>query len=82
MQSPVSTAALQSIYLVAVNGIFKSDTELKYLYIVKINILLSIKTIYVNLGPIIESKASINGNYCILKMIFLEQLQLNYNNDF
>ena len=48
----------------------------------EINILPSVKTIYVNLGPIIESKASINGNYCILKMIFLEQLQLNYNNDF
>ena len=48
----------------------------------KINILLSIKTTYINLGPIIESKASINRNYYILKIIFLEQLQLNYNNNF
>jgi len=29
-----------------------------------------------------ESEAFINGNYYILKMIFLKQLQLNYNNDF
>ena len=38
----------------------------------EINILLSIKIIYINLGPIIESKASISGNYYILKTIFLE----------
>jgi hypothetical protein len=40
----------------------------------EINILLSIKTIYINLGPIIESEAFINSNYRILKIIFLEQL--------
>ena len=73
---------LQSIYLAAINSIFKSNTKLKYLYILEINILLSIKIIYINLGPIIESEASINSNYCILKTIFLEQLQLNYNNNF
>jgi hypothetical protein len=48
----------------------------------KIDILLSIKTTYINLGPIIESKASINSNYRILKTIFLEQLQLNRDNNF
>ena len=48
----------------------------------KINILLFVKTTYINLGPIIESEAFINGNYYILKIIFLEQLQLNRNNDF
>jgi len=48
----------------------------------KIDILLFIKTTYINLGPIIESKAFINGNYRILKTIFLEQLQLNHDNDF
>jgi len=48
----------------------------------EINILLSAKTTHINLGPIIESKASINGNYYILKTIFLEQLQLNHDNDF
>ena len=48
----------------------------------EINILLSIKIIHVNLGPIIESEASISGNYCVLKTIFLKQLQLNHNNDF
>ena len=40
----------------------------------EINILLSIKTTHINLGPIIESEASISGNYRILKTIFLEQL--------
>jgi len=40
----------------------------------EINILPSIKTMYVNLGPIIENEASINSNYYILKTIFLEQL--------
>ena len=76
------TDTLQNAYLAAVNSIFKFNTELKYPRILKIDILLSTKTTHVNLGPIIESKASINSNYCILKTIFLEQLQLNYNNDF
>jgi len=60
------------MYLAAINGIFKSNTELKYPRIPKINILLSIKTTYINLGPIIESEAFINSNYYILKTIFLE----------
>ena len=74
--------ALQSTYLAAVNSIFKSNTKLEYLYILKIDILLSIKTIYINLGPIIESEAFINSYYNIFKIIFLEQLQLNNNNNF
>ena len=48
----------------------------------EIDILLSVKTTYINLGPIIESEASINSNYYILKTIFLKQLQLNRDNDF
>ena len=63
---------LQNTYPATVNGIFKSNTEFKYLYILKINILLFIKIMYVNLGPIIKSKAFINNNYYILKIIFLE----------
>ena len=74
--------ALQSVYLAAVNGIFKSNTEFEYLRMLEIDILLSVKTTHVNLGPIMESKASINDNYYILKTIFLEQLQLNHNNNF
>jgi len=62
------------MYPVTINSIFKSNTKLKYLRIPKINILLFIKTTHINLGPIIKSKASINGNYCILKTIFLKQL--------
>jgi hypothetical protein len=38
----------------------------------EINILLFIKITYINLGPIIESEASISSNYYILKIIFLE----------
>jgi len=62
------------MYLTAINGIFKSNTELKYPHIPEIDILLFIKIMHVNLGPIIESEASINGNYRVLKTIFLEQL--------
>ena len=76
------TDALQNAYPAAVNSIFKSNTELKYLRIPKIDILLFIKITHINLSPIIKSKASINSNYCILETIFLKQLQLNYNNDF
>jgi hypothetical protein len=54
----------------------------KYLRIPEINILLLVKTTYINLGPIIESKAFINSNYHVFKTIFLKQLQLNYNNNF
>ena len=38
----------------------------------KINILLFIKITHVNLDPIIDSKAFINNNYYIFKIIFLE----------
>jgi len=38
----------------------------------EIDILLFIKITYINLGPIMESEASINGNYHVLKIIFLE----------
>jgi len=64
--------ALQSIYPATINGIFESNTELKYLYMPEIDILLFIKTMHINLGPIIESEAFINSNYRILKTIFLE----------
>ena len=48
----------------------------------EIDILPSVEIIYINPGPIMESEAFINGNYYILKTIFLEQLQLNHDNDF
>ena len=64
----------QSVYPAAVNSIFKLNTELEYPYILKIDILLSIKITHINLDPIIENKAFINGNYRVLKIIFLEQL--------
>ena len=74
--------ALRSTYPAAVNGIFESNTKLEYPRMPEINILPSVKTTYINLGPIMESEASINGNYRVLETIFLEQLQLNRDNDF
>ena len=74
--------ALQNAYPAAISGIFKSNTELKYPRIPKINILLFVKITHINLGSIIKSEAFINSNYRILKTIFLKQLQLNYDNDF
>ena len=74
--------ALRSTYPAAVNGIFESNTELEYPRMPEIDILPSAKTTHVNLGPIMESEASINGNYRVLETIFLEQLQLNRDNDF
>ena len=68
------TDALQSAYPAAINGIFESNTKLKYPRMPEINILLSAKITHINLGPIIESEASISGNYYVLKTIFLEQL--------
>ena len=64
--------ALRSAYLAAVNSIFKSNTKFKYLRMLKINILLFAKITHINLDLIMESEASINSNYYILKTIFLK----------
>ena len=40
------------------------------------------KTEYITLGPILDSKASINSNYCVIENIFLDQLQYNYKTAF
>jgi len=37
---------------------------------------------YITLRPIFNSKAFINGNYYIIKNIFLNQLQYNYKTTF
>ena len=47
-----------------------------------VNILPYKRTEYITLGPILNSKASINGNYYIIKNIFLDQLQYNYKTAF
>jgi hypothetical protein len=39
-----------------------------------VDILLYRKTEYITLGPILDSKAFINGNYHIIENIFLDQL--------
>ena len=65
-----------------VNGIFDFNIDIKYLYILAVNILPYKRTEYITLGPILDSKASINGIYCIIENIFLEQLQYNYKTAF
>ena len=68
-------------YLDIVYKVFRSNLD-KYLHMPQLNILKSIKTTHVTLGPILDSKSLINSNYHILKTIFLEQLYLDYNKDF
>ena len=40
------------------------------------------RTEHITLGPILDSKAFINGNYYIMENIFLDQLQYNYETAF
>ena len=40
------------------------------------------RTEHVTLGPIFNSKASINSNYYVIENIFLDQLQYNYKTAF
>ena len=56
--------------------------DIKYPYMLVVDILPYKKTKYITLRPILNSKASINGNYYIIKNIFLNQLQYNYKTAF
>ena len=73
---------IQCAYLAAVDGLFKSNLDCKYLRIPQFEILKSVIMMYITLGPILNSKALISGNYRVLKTIFLEQLHFNCNKDF
>ena len=55
-----------------VNNIFDFNVDIEYLYILAVDILPYRRTEYITLGPILDSKASINGNYYIIENIFLE----------
>ena len=55
-----------------VNDIFNSNIDSKYLCILVVDILPYKRTEYITLGPILDSKAFINGNYYIIENIFLE----------
>ena len=65
-----------------VNGIFDFNININYPYMPVVDILPYGKTEHITLGPILNSKASINGNYCVIKNIFLDQLQYNYKTVF
>jgi hypothetical protein len=56
--------------------------DIKYPRILAVDILPHGRTEHVTLGPILDSKAFINGNYCIMENIFLEQLQYNRETTF
>ena len=47
-----------------------------------VNILPYRRTEHITLGPILDSEASINGNYYIIENIFLDQLQYNCETTF
>ena len=51
--------------------------DIEYLYIPVVDVLPYKRTKYITLGPILDSEAFINGNYHVIKNIFLDQLQYN-----
>ena len=65
-----------------VDGIFKFDIDTEYLYILAVNILPYGRIKHITLKPILDNKAFINGNYCIIKNIFLDQLLYNHKTAF
>ena len=60
------------MYSTVVNGIFDFNIDIKYLCILAVNIFPYRRIKYITLGPILDSEASINGNYCIIENIFLD----------
>jgi hypothetical protein len=74
--------AIQYTYPTVVYSIFNSNADIKYPYILAVDILPYKKTEYITLGPILDSKTSINSNYYIMENIFLKQLQYNYKTAF
>jgi len=60
------------VYPTIVNSIFDSNIDIKYPHILAVNILPYRTIEYITLGPILDSEASINGNYRIIENIFLE----------
>ena len=60
------------MYFTAVDGIFDFNADIEYLYILAIDILPYKRTKHIILKPILDSEAFINGNYCIIKNIFLD----------
>ena len=74
--------AIQCAYPTAVNSIFNSNTDIKYLYILAVDILPYKKTEHITLKPILDSEASINSNYYVIENIFLKQLQYDHKTAF
>jgi len=66
------TDAIQCAYPTVVNSIFNSNADIEYPRILAVNVLPYRKIEHVTLGPILDSKASINGNYRVMENIFLD----------
>ena len=81
LQKRISTSfiadAIRCAYPAAVDGIFDSNVDIEYPRMPVVDVLPHGRTEHVTLGPILDSKASINGNYCVMENIFLDQLQYN-----
>jgi len=86
LQKRISTSfiadAIRCAYPTAVNSIFDSNADIEYPRIPAVDILPHGRTEHVTLGPILDSEASINGNYRVMENIFLEQLQYNRETTF
>ena len=81
LQKQISTSfiadAIRCAYPAAVDGIFNSNADIEYPCMPVVDILPHGRTEHVTLGPILDSEASINGNYRVMENIFLDQLQYN-----
>ena len=81
LQKRISTSfiadAIRCAYPAAVDGIFDSNADIEYPRMPVVDVLPHGRTEHVTLGPILDSEASINGNYRVMENIFLDQLQYN-----
>ena len=74
--------AIWCAYPVAVDGIFDFNMDIEYLCMPVVDVLPYGRIEHVTLGPIFNSKVSINSNYCVIENIFLDQLQYNHKTAF
>ena len=86
LQKRISTSfiadAIRCAYPAAVDGIFDSNADIEYPRMSVVDVLPHGRTEHVTLGPILDSEASINGNYRVMENIFLDQLQYNHKTAF
>ena len=76
--------AISQVYPAAVDHVFNSKADIRYPFpkMPELDILPPEVTPSTTLGPIIAEEGSIDGNYEVLKDIFLHQLSLDKEKDF